>query len=118
MVNIKTMGSNFSDRCIWVLLFVIMLSVSLYAADESDNSSMIEEGKRSPKIIAGPYLQHVTKTEITIMWETDRSASGKVEYGGQGNLHLDRSRTDEGQVTIHEVKIEDRFFLLPGRVQW
>ncbi len=34
-----------------------------------------------PKIVAGPYLQHVTKTSITIMWETDTPSTSIIKFG-------------------------------------
>ena len=40
-------------------------------------------------IKAGPWLQAATQTSIVIMWETDVSLPGKVEYGlstGYGEL--------------------------------
>lgn len=33
------------------------------------------------RIIHGPYLLGVTKTSIRVMWETDKPADSKVEYG-------------------------------------
>src|SRR5437588_1584069 len=38
--------------------------------------------KKDPlKFLVTPYLQLPTTDGITIMWETDQPASGKVEYG-------------------------------------
>jgi predicted phosphodiesterase len=34
-----------------------------------------------PQIAAGPYLQNVTQTSITIMWETRRAVRSRVDYG-------------------------------------
>lgn len=34
-----------------------------------------------PRIIAGPYLQNVTKTSIVIMWETDKPCKSGVRFG-------------------------------------
>ena len=56
-----------------------------------------------PQIRVGPYLQHVTQTSITIMWETTEPADSRVDYG---------TTPDYGQraaapkpVKIHEVTI-------------
>lgn len=57
------------------------------------------------EIIKGPYLQDVTQIGITIMWETSKSASARVQYGNQGAL-LDRTEIDENQAKIHEVRIQ------------
>lgn len=59
----------------------------------------------SMELLEEPYLQNVTQTEITIMWETDRWASSEVQYGEQGKA-LDRSKKDENQIRIHEITIE------------
>ena len=53
----------------------------------------------------GPYLQNVTQTEITIMWETDRPASAEVQYGEQNKPQFDQSIADESQAEIHEVRL-------------
>jgi len=34
-----------------------------------------------PQFHVGPYLQHVTQTSITIMWETTEPADSRVDYG-------------------------------------
>ena len=61
----------------------------------------------SLEILKGPYLQNVTQTEITIMWETDRPASAEVQYDEQDKPQLDRSIADESQTTIHEVRLRE-----------
>jgi len=55
------------------------------------------------EIIKGPYLQNVTTSEITIMWESDRPTIGVVQYG---------PTPDYGQVArekqparIHEIRL-------------
>jgi hypothetical protein len=35
----------------------------------------------APQITAGPYLQNVTQTSITVMWETGEPADSRVDYG-------------------------------------
>lgn len=61
----------------------------------------------SLELLKEPYLQNVTKTGVTIMWETDRWASAEVQYGEQGNPRLDSNERDESQIRIHEVRIEE-----------
>jgi hypothetical protein len=50
----------------------------------------------------GPYLQNVTKTSITICWQTDGSTTGTVYYG-IGNTNL--SETDNTVTNFHEVTL-------------
>jgi 3',5'-cyclic AMP phosphodiesterase CpdA len=56
------------------------------------------------EIIKGPYLQDVTQTGITIMWETDEPATSEVRYGESEDL--DRYKGDKKAVKIHEIRIE------------
>jgi hypothetical protein len=56
------------------------------------------------QIITGPYLQSVTQTGITVMWETSEPAASLVEFGKGGQL--DRRAGHEEAVTIHEVWLE------------
>jgi predicted phosphodiesterase len=60
-------------------------------------------------IIAGPYLQQVTQTGITIMWETGPAASGLVEcgkgipLGRELKVALDHKTAQAGSRQIHKV---------------
>ena len=60
-------------------------------------------------IIAGPYLQQVTQTGITIMWETGPEASSTVEYGKgipqwrEMKVTLDRKAESPGSRQMHKV---------------
>ncbi|MEN6337537.1 MAG: metallophosphoesterase family protein [Phycisphaerales bacterium] len=58
-----------------------------------------------PSIITvGPYLQHVTQTGITILWETSEKATSVVEYGLRTPL---TNRTPaEGESDMHEVRLQ------------
>jgi len=71
---------------------------------------------KTPKlrILAGPYLQHVTRTSMTIMWETDRPAYGaalfgearflpKPPKGRKKEAPLDRRAAIGRTNTIHEI---------------
>jgi len=40
--------------------------------------SVIQEG---PRFVVEPYLQYVTRTGITVMWETEEPGTAVVEYG-------------------------------------
>lgn len=79
------------------VVFSLMITILLLSMATAKTGLALE-------IIKGPYLQNVTQTEITIMWETSESASAQVQYGNQGAL-LDRTEIDESQAKIHEVGI-------------
>ncbi len=79
------------------VVFSLMITILLLSMATARTGLALE-------IIKGPYLQNVTQTEITIMWETSESASAQVQYGNQGAL-LDRTEIDESQAKIHEVGI-------------
>jgi len=55
------------------------------------------------KLVKGPYLQDVTVTSITVMWETREPGSSRVEYGptpGYGHV-----ASDPAPATIHKVTL-------------
>ncbi len=61
------------------------------------------------RIRKGPYLQNAITTAVTIMWETDGAASGRVDYGPDetyGNVV-----TEAREATVQELRLED---LSPG----
>lgn len=80
-----------------------------------------------PEIIAGPYLQHVTQTSMTIMWETAQPCTSVVEYGeaewvkkGQPVPLKNLIKEDEKK-TIHELvlkglKVQTNYFYRVGSV--
>ena len=55
------------------------------------------------ELYLSPYLQNVTPTSITVMWETTRGIVGRVEFGE--NDRFDRQATDAEAHTIHEVHL-------------
>jgi len=66
-----------------------------------------------PEIIAGPYLQHVTQTSMTIMWETDQPCTSIIEYGRAERLRKNdpiplKNRIEESKKkAIHEVVLKN-----------
>ena len=52
-----------------------------------------------------PYLQFVTPTGITVMWQTTRDATGRVHFGETAEVpqHLD----GDGNHSIHEITLAD-----------
>jgi len=66
----------------------------------------------SLKIIKGPYLQNVTKTGITIMWETSKEAFSRVDYGETlkyGSNVISNKLTKIHKVTISGLKPETEY---------
>ena len=73
--------------------FIKMLRIHPEALSRSSIQSnfeklknLVEEGKLHPSLFhfnAGPYLNNVTETSISIVWETDRPADFIIEYGKQ-----------------------------------
>jgi len=88
---------------------VSWLTVTLLAtAGFSKNVTATE----APEIIAGPYLQHVTQTSMTIMWETNQPCTSVVEYGQAEWLKKDDPTPLKNMVeennnkTIHELDLK------------
>jgi len=57
----------------------------------------------APTTRVGPYLQNVTQTSITVMWETSEPADSRVDYGP--TAAYGRQATSAQAVKIHEVAI-------------
>ena len=55
------------------------------------------------ELYLSPYLQNVTPTSITVMWETTGVTVGRVEFGESDRF--DRQATDSEARTIHEVHL-------------
>ena len=58
---------------------------------------------RAVELYLTPYLQNVTPTSITVMWETTGVIVGPVEFGEHDRF--DREATDSRPRTIHEVHL-------------
>jgi hypothetical protein len=78
-------------------LYLVLACLSLSCTVE-------EEGPASSFYIT-PYLQNVTPSSITVMWETTEAVKGKVTYG-EGD-RSDYSAYESKPVKIHEIRLED-----------
>lgn len=67
----------------------------------------------APEIITGPYLQHVTQTSMTIMWETDQPCTSVVEYGEAEFVGKDQA-VPLGKLTRADGKKKIHEFILKG----
>ncbi|HMP08711.1 MAG TPA: metallophosphoesterase, partial [Lacipirellulaceae bacterium] len=81
-----------------------------WVAHEFDHYRQLTSAKPQPlsdemQFMVTPYLQFVTKHQITVMWETSRPASGTVRFGETGVL--DRKQIGHGEATIHEITLEN-----------
>jgi len=77
-------------RSLIVLLFGLM-QVSFVRAQEE------------LKIVVGPYLQNVTQTGMTVLWETNRPAASVVEFGESASFSGKVEKKEP--VRIHEVRL-------------
>src|SRR5262249_42225316 len=68
----------------------------------ADAPSVIPEG---PRFVVEPYLQYVTRTGITIMWETSDPCTAVVEYGPTFPPKL-QSKVEKADV-MGEVPLKD-----------
>lgn len=53
---------------------------------------------------AGPYLNHVTREQVSIVWETERPSHGKVRFGKQ--VPLADEKLIETQARIHRATLQ------------
>jgi predicted phosphodiesterase len=57
------------------------------------------------QFLVSPYLQFVTDSGITVMWETSRASQGKVRFGRTGELGSEAE--GDADALIHEVTLGD-----------
>jgi predicted phosphodiesterase len=72
--------------------------------------SIIPEG---PRFLVEPYLQYVTRTGITVMWETEEATSAVVEYGEtfppKRQVKIDKADT-MGEVALTGLEPNTKYF--------
>lgn len=74
----------------------------------SELQQRVEKGKLFNDVFhfnAGPYLHYSTQESINMIWETDRLASAKIEYGDK--LPFDQSIEINEPAYIQEITIPD-----------
>ena len=59
------------------------------------------------QIIKQPYLQNVTQTSITIMWETDKDATAQLRYAQLHQSFPEGTISNGTPHTIHEIRLEN-----------
>jgi acid phosphatase type 7 len=69
---------------------LLLLAVILPFAVSAQNTVSVSEIRKpaTARIVCGPYLQNVTTTGFTIMWETDMDAKGWVEIAPDDDTHF------------------------------
>lgn len=67
-----------------------------------DNVHLLPPPRQASEIIKGPYIQDLTPTAVTILWETDAPAPGSARLAKVG-APSDLSRKCPQPSTIHEV---------------
>jgi len=77
------------------------------------NAAGQEPNPGSLQIMAGPYLQNVSITGITIMWETNLASDSEVVYGRNtplvNNVKLDEKKNIH-EVTLSNLEVETTYF--------
>jgi hypothetical protein len=76
----------------------------------ADAPSVIPEG---PRFVVEPYLQYVTRTSITIMWETSEGCTAVVEYGNTfpPKLQAKVEKADVmGEVPLKDLEPHTKYF--------
>lgn len=71
--------------------------------------SLLEAMNREPVFLAGPYLQNITQTGVTVMWETAGAFAGYVEC--MERMYDSGSRVEFSAAALQEVRIKG---LKPG----
>ena len=57
------------------------------------------------QLVAGPAIQNVTTTQVTILWETRDPCLGTVEIGADKSETFDRQTREEKAVRLHEITL-------------
>ena len=91
-----------------VRIYDTVLSQDQVASRFERLKKQVNEGVLFPDLFhfnAGPYLNYATQTSMNLVWETDREATGTIEYGLQ--VPLDQSITIDNAARIQELTIDD-----------
>ncbi|MDP8224429.1 MAG: metallophosphoesterase family protein [Candidatus Lernaella stagnicola] len=76
--------------------------------DDDDDTPSIQDCEpygygEAPNIIRGPYLQHVTRNSMRIVWETDAPGNSIVRFGPTEDLGY--YQCDLEEKTHHEIRV-------------
>jgi len=97
-----------STKIVLGLIIAILLTASSLAfpiTGESEYALANDAQPQSPVLLKGPYLQNVTRTTVTICWETEDPSRDSVEYGLTRDYGSVES--DVNPFTIHEITLTD-----------
>ncbi len=79
------------------------------AITESAAEADQQATNNGPRILAGPYLQSLNETAVTIMWITSVNCTATVEYGVEPTPDQTAIAVSDGQIdantTIHSIRI-------------
>ena len=81
----------------WIRFGFLLSAISLLPAAPNKAAD-------PPDLYIAPYLQNVTTTGITVMWETTGPVVGVVEFGRGGRFR--RKRVEPQARKIHEVRLD------------
>ncbi len=73
-------------------------------------TALDREYEGEPAITVAPYLQHGTQTSMTVLWETNRDCTARVEWGP--TFPPKERASVDGRREMHEVRLDG---LEPGR---
>jgi hypothetical protein len=76
---------------------------------EAQLRPVLDAMRSKPVFLAPPYLQNVTPTSITIMWETPGEFAGDLEYAE--TVYGDHRKITFAPASLHEIHLSD---LKPG----
>lgn len=92
----------------WVLLAILATAAAARGQAPPPNVDPL-------RIVSGPYLQSATESTMTVMWITNRNATGDVEFGaregGLKTVHNSHDGLVDGNERVHKVVLGN---LAPG----
>jgi len=103
-----TMKKNKKVLFAVAVLFIFSMYGSNFFTQQEVMGEKLPRLKKTKQILPrffkkGPYLQNVTQHGIVIMWETNKPADSRVDYGLTNSYG--QYMYDPAPVTIHEIKI-------------
>ncbi|MFO0912480.1 MAG: LamG-like jellyroll fold domain-containing protein [Pirellulales bacterium] len=90
-----------------VRIYDIVATQAWVTHDYEDGNELVRQGDPSVAddelvFVVTPYLQRATQDGMTVMWETNRPAKGRVRFGLDGSTP---QTVDGNEATIHEIRL-------------
>jgi phosphodiesterase/alkaline phosphatase D-like protein len=95
-----------------IVCCVLVSSAFAFRNRPEPQSEAVAPGESEVRFVVDPYLQAATRTQMTVMWETDAPCSAVVEYGTTypPKQIAKSDKTELGEVTLTKLEPGTKYF--------